>query len=410
MECEAIIALREKAVNLVKGSVFDIKIWIICQILKDILEVAGLICKNLFSRFVSERMRKMYTILIVDDKEVFRRKLKRMAYFRENSGKFCIAYEAQNGIEAMKVLENNRVDVVLTDIRMPFIDGIELLKRINEKNLCGCVLLLSEFADFNYAKAGILNGAFDYILKPVDEEKIREAFERVYSYMNSVSKTEKAEKPEVDLLAEFILSGNRMNVITCSNKVINGIRNSHPNRDEFGLQMVVITDYLRKKITERLPYLDLYISFPDREQSSGWNAESSAEDFSSRMQELTDTVQLLSVPDGSAQVRQACRMILDDPHGQNSIGSIAERLFTTKKYLSALMKKETGRSAVKYITQIKIERAKKLIRDSGMRVGEISEMLGFADSDYFSKVFKKMTGLSPREYREAYDERRTETR
>lgn len=352
----------------------------------------------------------MYTILIVDDKEVFRRKLKRMAYFRENSGKFCIAYEAQNGIEAMKVLENNRVDVVLTDIRMPFIDGIELLKRINEKNLCGCVLLLSEFADFNYAKAGILNGAFDYILKPVDEEKIREAFERVYSYMNSVSKTEKAEKPEVDLLAEFILSGNRMNVITCSNKVINGIRNSHPNRDEFGLQMVVITDYLRKKITERLPYLDLYISFPDREQSSGWNAESSAEDFSSRMQELTDTVQLLSVPDGSAQVRQACRMILDDPHGQNSIGSIAERLFTTKKYLSALMKKETGRSAVKYITQIKIERAKKLIRDSGMRVGEISEMLGFADSDYFSKVFKKMTGLSPREYREAYDERRTETR
>jgi len=54
----------------------------------------------------------MYSVLVVDDKEVFRRKIKRMLYFRNNPY-FEILYEAQNGLEALEILENNHVDVVL---------------------------------------------------------------------------------------------------------------------------------------------------------------------------------------------------------------------------------------------------------------------------------------------------------
>ena len=69
------------------------------------------------------------------------------------------------------------------------------------------------------------------------------------------------------------------------------------------------------------------------------------------------------------------------------------------------MKRETGKSAVRYVTVVKMERARKLLVDSDLRIGEIADKLGFEDIDYFSKVFRKTTGISPREYRRKNDER-----
>ena len=205
----------------------------------------------------------MYRILIVDDKEVFRRKLKRMDYFRLNADKFFIAYEAQNGMDALGILENNKVDVVLTDIRMPFVDGIELLKTINERGLCRCVLLLSEFAEFNYAKEGILNGAFDYILKPVDEIKIREAFDRVYAFLNSITSEIAAEESDAELLSEFILVHDRMNLISCANRVVTKYR-KRLDDPQFILSMQVLVESIRRKLLLNRPYLEYYLVFPDR--------------------------------------------------------------------------------------------------------------------------------------------------
>lgn len=348
----------------------------------------------------------MYRILIADDKEVFRRKLKRMNYFRENSDKFSIDFEARNGLEALEILKKNKVDVVLTDIRMPFVGGVELLKQINEKELCRCVLLLSEFADFNYAKEGILNGAFDYILKPVDEDKISEAFERVYRFINSVSKPNVVEISDVELLADSLLAGERMDVIACANCIVTGQFLRYES-SEFGPSMRIFLNKLQNLLISKLPYLEHYLSLPISMNSLAEVApDSFVSSFTEHMLSISDSIASLTVHTKNIQVQEACLEILNNPDGKTDMGYIAKRLFTNRKYLSALMTREIGMSAVKYISHVKMERARKLLVDSDRNIGEIAQQLGFENTDYFSKVFKKSAGVSPREFRRHRSEKR----
>ena len=86
----------------------------------------------------------MYNLLIVDDKDIFLRMICRMEYFKLNQDKFRIKYLARNGLEALEFLNTGEPDIVLTDIRMPLMNGIELLKKINKNKLCRCTILLSE--------------------------------------------------------------------------------------------------------------------------------------------------------------------------------------------------------------------------------------------------------------------------
>jgi len=113
----------------------------------------------------------MYQVMIVDDYEIYRKELWSMNVWGETTG-FVIADEAANGREALGKLRQRPVDLLLTDIRMPLINGLELLKKVTEEKLCHCVILMSQFSDFEYARQGLSNGAFEYLLKPVDANEL----------------------------------------------------------------------------------------------------------------------------------------------------------------------------------------------------------------------------------------------
>ncbi|MFF2887267.1 response regulator [Paenibacillus sp. NPDC057967] len=84
-----------------------------------------------------------------------------------------------------------------------------------------------------------------------------------------------------------------------------------------------------------------------------------------------------------------------------SLQILSEHVHLSKNYLANLFKKETGEGVIDYITRVRIDRAKSLLRGTELRSGEISQRVGIPDSKYFSKLFKKMTGVTPSEYREA---------
>ncbi len=119
----------------------------------------------------------MIKVLVVDDQSLIREGLRMMLSLYDN---ILLVGEATNGKEALQALEENEVDLVLMDIRMPLMDGVEATKRIKEKYPNIKVLILTTFKEDEYFFEGLINGADGYILKDISSEDLAKAIETVY--------------------------------------------------------------------------------------------------------------------------------------------------------------------------------------------------------------------------------------
>lgn len=111
------------------------------------------------------------TVLVVDDEEWPRIALREQIDWRSlGVGRVM---EASNGNEALKLMERVPADMVFTDIRMPVLDGLQLMSRISERYPSVIVVVVSGYSEFAYAKHAIECGAFGYVLKPIDSAEVR---------------------------------------------------------------------------------------------------------------------------------------------------------------------------------------------------------------------------------------------
>ena len=158
----------------------------------------------------------MFKVMIVDDEPIIRTGLKHVVDWGELG--FKIVSEAKNGLDALKKLEEEPVDLIITDIKMPQMDGIELLEVLREKNNDVSGVLLSGFAEFAYAQKGLSLGAIDYLLKPMDPTNIKEVLEKVYKKFTN-DKMIKEQTEYLNKKLELTRSFSREKVI---NDIIHG--------------------------------------------------------------------------------------------------------------------------------------------------------------------------------------------
>ncbi|OIJ21569.1 two-component system response regulator [Anaerobacillus alkalidiazotrophicus] len=116
-------------------------------------------------------------VLITDD-EVQIRKGLRMKVDWEKEG-FQIVGEASNGQEALEKIKVTDVDIVITDVRMPIMDGIEFVKRCNLEHPHIKVIVLSGYSDFEYVRSSLIEGVKDYLLKPVAPDELVDVLRRI---------------------------------------------------------------------------------------------------------------------------------------------------------------------------------------------------------------------------------------
>ncbi|NLC19952.1 MAG: response regulator, partial [Clostridiales bacterium] len=108
---------------------------------------------------------RLYRVLLVDDEDEIRSGIITKIEWERNG--FKLIGDANNGEDALEMAETLCPDVVLTDIRMPFMSGLELCQRLSEK-LPSCKLVIfSGYDDFEYAQQAIKMNVFEYILKPI---------------------------------------------------------------------------------------------------------------------------------------------------------------------------------------------------------------------------------------------------
>lgn len=140
----------------------------------------------------------MLRIFIVDDDSTILDGLK--AIIKNNASDCVVIGEALNGLAALKDIQNLQPDLIITDIKMPGLSGIELIKTLKNQGLKIRIIVLSGFDEYNYVRDSLKNGAMDYLLKPVQNRDLLELLEKVKQKINE----EKNEAEKAKYISERI--------------------------------------------------------------------------------------------------------------------------------------------------------------------------------------------------------------
>lgn len=149
---------------------------------------------------------------------------------------------------------------------------------------------------------------------------------------------------------------------------------------------------------------DRQASFPSewKEKSNKkLNQMASLADFNTWFQELETvlTATLCETSETSRMIRSIKKYILHHYDKEISLEIIAQEMNLSANYLSNLFKKETKENLIEYVTKVRINKAIEYLRTTDLKIYEIGKQVGYENEHYFSRVFKKITGVSPNRYR-----------
>lgn len=145
----------------------------------------------------------MYTVVIADDEEEIRRGIVRKINWEEIG--FQIVGEADNGIKALELVEELEPDLLLTDIRMPFMSGLELARQIREVRPTVQIAFLSGFDDFSYAQQAIQYNIISYLLKPISASELEEEMKKIKKIIDQKFEQFASSEKIATNKAEFLL-------------------------------------------------------------------------------------------------------------------------------------------------------------------------------------------------------------
>lgn len=159
----------------------------------------------------------MYKVLLVDDEPLIRKGLLKIINWKSLDCE--VVHSVSNGLDALKVISDEHIDIVISDIKMPGMNGIDLSKYIYENKPTTKIILLTGYSDFTYAQSAVQYNVVDFILKPTSTEKIETAVNK--SKMSIVKNLNSESK--IKILEEKMCSTNQKLQVTILNDIINRI-------------------------------------------------------------------------------------------------------------------------------------------------------------------------------------------
>ncbi len=336
----------------------------------------------------------MIKVMIADDDYYVRMGLSTLiAWEKLGAEVVCLA---SNGVELVEALEKERAELLILDIRMPLMDGLEVAKYVHDNMPSVQVVLLSAFSEFEYAHKALSLGVQNYILKPINQEKI-----------NKLSNIVRDVAQEVELtktISEGIHNG------FFKERLGEYLRNEDP-----GLLDKILY------ISEQYKNLDVYREFGThiletlnaitdscgdsaelRSQFVSCNTIRDMKEFLYRecMKHIKNSADLgygkneKLVQRVSVYVRER----LSD--SELNVQSVAERFELVPDYLSRLFRQQMGVSLQEFIIDVRLKNATDLLKNSDLTIMQISKSSGYENTQHFVKLFKKRYSVTPTQYRQ----------
>nr|WP_317438837.1 response regulator [uncultured Enterocloster sp.] len=271
----------------------------------------------------NEDKNETYKVLLADDEQIERMALAKRLH--KHFGDSLVIWQAADGNEAVRLCFKERCQIVIMDISMPELNGVEAAEQIRRLDEDCEIIFLTAYDEFSYAKRAIAIHALDYLLKPCEEEELtavmeeavgriqkREQFKKLHMEQEMPEETG-AEMPEPDLEEE------------------------PEEPDRLGQAAEKIRRYIRKNYMKDISMQD-----------------------AARMMNYSDA------------------------------------------YFCKLFKQCFDQNFTAYLARFRINEARRLLQDKNASVRGVSMLVGYYDANYFAKVFKRIAGMNPSEYRDSF--------
>lgn len=331
----------------------------------------------------------MKTILFVDDDLSIKFIVDHFRLFHGSS--YRIAKFVSDGLKALEALEQRHFDIVIADIKMPVMDGISLIRKMRERNDETFVIIESTYREFRLAQEALRYRAVDYIEKPLTEQKLKESLGRVDRL---IERREKDESSKGSRWFKHICHGLLYDE---SIQTRQSLSEWQTNKKEI-LTDLKATDEsgLFISLWEHLLYEKKY-SYNDRVFMK-FSASKAEKAVSAMVNEL----KRLDFLNHDTFILKLAQIISENITSNDLITCASAKLELSKDYISRTFRQKTGMTLKDYIILRKVDEAQTILSRSNKKVYEISDYLGYSTVDYFTKIFKRMTGETPTQYRRQF--------
>jgi two-component system response regulator YesN len=348
----------------------------------------------------------MVKVVLVEDEYVVREGIKKIDW--ESHGyEFC--GEASDGEMALPIIREYEPDIVITDIKMPFMDGLELAGRIRKGYPNIQIVILSGYEEFSYAKEAISLGVAKYLTKPIGANELLKELDEI---KEGIEKKKLDKEPPViesgdigsidrNRLFAFLKTGDVSGAERFADEFIDSIGDKALNSMVFRQYAVMDIYFAVTEFVAGLGYDKELIEAPDSSISNSGGNDSFREyclRIISQVVGLRDSVSRSKYKDVVDKVIDYIAEHYSDE--DLSLNILAEYVRFSTNHLSTIFSQQTGEPLSKYLIEYRIKKAKEELKCTSKKSSEIALDVGYRDPHYFSYMFKKITGMTPTQYRD----------
>ncbi len=384
-------------------------------------------------------MWRMLKVFLVEDETIVREGFRDIIPWRQYG--YVFVGEAADGEQALPLIRASRPDVLITDIRMPFMDGLVLSRLVSRELPDTKIIIISGYDDFEYARQALRIGVEQYLLKPVTKamliRTLVEVREKIQSEQEKKeppkeqqrrdqdqetvpetpplpARTAQPEKEEQSLknldmaavdpgiLREFLRNGAPGEIRRFAQDYVKSLGNA-ADSSLFCQYVMLNVRFLALAYTEELgcAQAELLEGLTVMEMIGRTVSRSELEEYTAQVLERALELREREAKSRHRGMISGALAFIDEHYTEESFSlkDAAGFMNVSASYFSAAFSQEMGQTFVEYLTQKRMERAKELLRRTDKRTAEIAGETGYRDPHYFSFVFRKTQGCTPREYR-----------
>lgn len=329
----------------------------------------------------------MTTILLVEDEYLERMAIRKL--LETHRPQYQVVGEAENGRDAIRLAEELQPSIILMDIKMPILSGIDAAKELQGK-VDAKIIFLTAHNEFEYAREGIRLQVSDYLLKPIRQKKLLQ----VLDFLAQDGGRERQKAKEMSIIGDI----KKADIVSIHNMLSSRLdeleEEDYPRfRREVEEEILQMSEEVPKDLGDRWK-----LSVEEMRKMTGlelwvysllWFLDQMEYYFYEERKKTEGGSLYLSLQYIELHLRDKLNLTI-----------LAKEVGFSTSYYSRIFKEDQNRTLTDYIQMRRIFYSEILLKHTELTVNEIAEDCGFNEANYFSRVFKERRGISPTDFRE----------